>query len=96
MPDEIEQLVADGLLELSSHDGDLREYLIPALRHRQRTGMGWQILIYCLLIDDNPDPDGRYTIEQQSEYSGNDTILITDDPDEIDAWIRENVAEAAA
>ncbi len=36
-----------------------------------------------LIIDDNADPGGRYTVE--SEYSGPDTLLTTDDPDEVEA-----------
>ena len=87
MPDEIDQMIAAGTLEQSTTEPGYREYVIPALQHRKPTWLGWQDIIYCLIVDDDAQPGDRYTIESQSESSGNDTILTTDAPDEVEAWI---------
>ena len=40
---------------------------------------------------DRDDPNVRYTIEEQSEYSGNNVMECTGDPNEIECWIRQRV-----
>ncbi|GEM_PF-5342428 len=51
--------------------------------------MGWQDITYLLTVEDEAGPDGRYTIETDSDYSGGECLLATDDVDEVEAWIQE-------
>lgn len=89
--DALKSPIADGTLERRNVEPGCREYLIPKLTHRVMTGVGWQTIIYRLLVDNHADTDGRYVIESDSEYSGGDVLVCTDDGDEIEAWIQGHV-----
>ena len=70
--------------------GGEHEYVIDPLRHIQPTGMGPQIIIYSLIVLDNPEEDeSLYEINEESEYQGSDSLLATDDPSEVIFWIEE-------
>lgn len=47
------------------------------------------------LVDDDADPGCRYTIETDSDSSGGETLLATDDPDEVEAWIQTRIDSPA-
>jgi hypothetical protein len=90
IPPPIQKLVDDATLGHVSSEGDDREFVIPAMRRRHRTGCGWQTLIYSPRIDPAADEVGRFEIEEESEMQGGDTKLVTDDASEVGAWIEEN------
>ena len=79
-------------LELSSSEDGFREYLIPKLRHRTMTWMGWQTILYRLIVDDAAEERNRYTIESDSEYSGGETLVCTGDVEAIEAWISDRAS----
>jgi macrodomain Ter protein organizer (MatP/YcbG family) len=96
MPDSLDNLISAGTLEPLPSAPGCRQYHIPKLRHRKQTWMGWQDITYLLTVDEQADPGCRYVVESDSDSSGGETLLATDDPDEVEAWIEsrmENTAE---
>ena len=57
------------------------------------TWMGWQTITYALVVEDQTDPSGRYTVSKDSNHSGGDDVFNTDDPDELESWIKNRVEE---
>ena len=95
MPDALDNLVTAGVLEPLSSEPGARRYHIPKLRHRKLTWMGWQDITYILTVDEEADPGCRYTIETDSDYSGGECVLATDDVDEVECWIEVHMDEEA-
>jgi hypothetical protein len=77
------------LRHISSHGGE-HEYVIDPFRHRELTAIGWQTIIYLLIVRDSPEEDeSRYEINEESEHQGGDNLLTTDDSSEVVFWIGE-------
>jgi hypothetical protein len=73
LPESIQSLLDRGVLRRI----DDSEFVIDALRHRERTYLGWSIVIYRLLIEENDDGSPRYEIEEETESLGHDTIVCS-------------------
>lgn len=89
LPSELRELLEDGTLRRSDDD----EFAIDALRHRERTWMGWNTVIYTLRIDEDDDGQPLFEIVEETEYLGGDIILASSDPDEVAYRIRELIQE---
>lgn len=100
LPEELQKLVRDGILELLSScppEGDYPgddSYHIPKLRHKERRGFGVEIVTYTLTVcpesvDANPDESGRFELREDSESQGDESLLVTDDADEMACKINE-------
>lgn len=92
MVKELEDMVAAGLIEPLHHEEGHAEYHIPRLRHKEETWTGKQTITYTLAVDDNAEPGGRYVIDSDSDDSGGDCMLATDDLAEVRSWIEGMLA----
>ena len=58
-----------------------------------RGGSGWINIDYRLTVAMHPTPDeDRYVVEDDSEQGG-DTLICSNDPDEVAAWITSEIED---
>ena len=88
LPVELRELLDEGMIRPVGED----EFAIDALRHRERTWMGWNSDYYTLEIEGDDDGHALFLINEETEYLGGDIIETSTDPDEIAYWIREMVS----
>ncbi len=87
LPQPLHELVIGGQLRRITDT----EFAIDPLRHRVMTGWGWQTIVFCLRIGELEDCD--FEIVEESEYSGGECCLASDDPEEIADWISDRIEE---
>lgn len=90
----LQALVDDGTLRHVSSESGVHEFAIDKLRHRAQTGFGPQTITYSLLVQDGVD-EGRYEINDESDYQGGDNLLTTDSAEEVVRWIEGRLAGGA-
>jgi hypothetical protein len=87
------------ILRHTSTDDYEHSFVIDSLSHKQRTGMGWQQMVYVLVIQtagsarNDPDKLPVYEIREETEYQGGETLVETDDVDDVVAWIEAETAD---
>jgi hypothetical protein len=85
LPPELQDLLNAGTLRRSTEN----TFAIDALRHRERTWLGWSIVTYELRIDVGDDEQNWYEIAEETMEIGEDIVLATTDADEAASWITE-------
>lgn len=89
LPPEIQDLLDSGTLRRSAEN----TFAIDALRHRERTWLGWSIVTYELRVDVGDDGQTWFEIAEETMEIGEDIVLATTDADEAASWITELIAE---
>jgi hypothetical protein len=89
LPSEIQNLL--NAAEIRRVDED--EFVIDALRHRERTWMGWNIVVYTLRIEEDDAGQSLFEIIEQTESLGEDVVVSSTDPDEVAYWITDQIVE---
>jgi hypothetical protein len=89
LPLEIQELLDAGTIRDCGDD----EFVIDSLRHRTRTGYGWDTVIYVLRIEDDDEGKPSYDVIEQTESYGEDVIESYESADEAAYWITNSIEE---